>query len=120
IAFFTGLVLGSVALWLILRATMARTLAETKAELQSQIATLVERVSAKEQQLARLQSSLNDEENQKTQVVFQLQEEASARASAEEKCTRIPELEGQLGAREEQINALQKELTDLKSIRAGL
>jgi len=118
IALVAGLLLGGVAVWLILKFRSAGTLAATRAELEPQLATLAERVSAREQQLAQLQSALQAEEDQKTQLAMQLQNEGMARASAEEKTNRIPELEVQVKAREEQIQKLQAQAkADLEELR---
>jgi DNA recombination protein RmuC len=103
IALLAGLVLGVFAAWLFFKVKGSKAAAETRAELEPQLATLKERVAAREQQLAQLQSGLQAEEDQKTQLAMQLQQEATARASAEEKTNRIPELEEQVKAREEQI-----------------
>ena len=107
IALLAGLLLGGFAAWLVLKIKSAGVVAATRAELEPQLATLAERVSAREQQLAQLQSALQSEEDQKTQLAIQLQDEATARASVEEKTKRIPELEQQLKTREEQLQKMQ-------------
>ena len=91
-----------------------------RAQLQLQLATLSERVNAREQQIAGLQSSLTAEEDQKTQLAFQLQQESTARASAEERCHRVPQLEEQVKARDERIAAMQGEVTRLEALRSKL
>ena len=109
VALIAGVGLGGLAAWFWLRAKAAAAAAEARAELQPQVATLTERVSAKEQQITLLQSALTAEEDQKTQLAFQLQEECTARASAEEKTSRIPQIEQQAKAREEEIRLAHKE-----------
>jgi DNA recombination protein RmuC len=120
IAIAIGLVFGAAALWLLLRAKTAAAVAEAKAEFQTSLATLAERVSAKEQQLVNLQSALTAEEDQKSQLSMQLQQESNAKAAAEEKCSRIPQLQECLREREERIATLQAELTELKTVRSEL
>jgi len=95
-------------------------MAAARAQLQLQLATLSERVNAREQQITGLQSSLAAEEDQKTQLAFQLQQEATARATAEERCNRVPQLEEQVKAREERIAAMQEEVTRLEALRSKL
>ena len=120
IALVAGLIVGGLALWLILRGKVAGAAAEARALFEPQVAMLTERVNAKEQQLAGLKSLVATETDQKTQLAVQLQGESNARAAAEEKCNRIPDLELHLSAREEQIAGLQQEVTILKSGRAEL
>ena len=115
-----GIVIGAAAVWFFLRTRIGNAMTEARAQLQLQLATLSERVSAREQQIATLQSSLAAEEDQKTQLAFQLQQESNAKASAEEKCNRVPQLEEQVKAREERIAAMQQDLTRLESLRSKL
>jgi DNA recombination protein RmuC len=102
-----GLVLGVLGAWLLLKGRADRAAAETKAELHPQLATLAERVSAREQQIAQLQSALQAEADQETQLAMQLQQEATASASAGEKSR---QLEEQLRAQGEQIKETQAAL----------
>jgi DNA recombination protein RmuC len=114
----TGMVLGGVTVWLLLKGKAARAAAETRAELQPQAATLTERVAARDQHISELQAALAAEENQKTQIAFQLQQESNALASAEQKNSRIPELEEQVKAREKQLQAAQEQAqADLQGLR---
>src|SRR5438477_12756408 len=116
---FIGLAVGSfvgaTAIWLIFKSKIGRAVADTRAAFQAQLATLTERVSAKDQQIAMLQSGLTAEEDQKTQLAFELQQQCVGRASAEEKATRIPQLELEAQAREEQLALLRQEVTTLKT-----
>ena len=115
-----GALFGLVAGWLLVRARAGATIAHVKGELQAQLATLTERVNGKEQQLAVLNAALVAEEDQKTQLVMQLQEQSTARSSAEERANRVPPLEAQLNTRDEQLTALLNEVTDLKTGRSEL
>src|SRR5262249_13545498 len=56
----------------------------------------------------------------KTQLVYELQQQCVARASAEEKALRIPQLETEALAREEQMALLRQEVTELKTARSEL
>src|SRR5437879_11033708 len=115
-----GMLVGLVAGWVLVRTNAAATISQIKAELQTQIATLTERVNGKEQQLGVLNSALAAEEDQKTQLVMQLQEQSTARSSAEERASRVPQLEAQLNTRDEQLTALLNEVTELKTSRSEL
>ena len=116
IALGAGLVIGALAVWFILRAKTAGAAAEVRAEFQSQVATLTERVNAKEQQIAQLQSAVAAEEDQKTQLAMQVQQESNASASAGEKSR---QLEEQLRARGEQIKEAQAALEAGRQQLAG-
>src|SRR6266704_4948270 len=94
-----GIVIGAAVMWFSLRTRIGSAMAAARDQLQLQLATLSERVNAREQQIAGLQSSLAAEEDQKSQLAFQLQQESNARASAEEKSSRVPQLEEQVKAR---------------------
>src|SRR5439155_12207357 len=111
---------GAAVVWLFLRTRVGSAMSAARAQLQLQLATLSERVNAREQQIAGLQSSLTAEEDQKTQLAFQLQQESTARASAEERCHRVPQLEEQVKARDERIGAMQGEVTRLEALRSKL
>ena len=115
-----GMVIGAAAVWFFLRTRIGSAMTEARAQLQLQLATLSERVNAREQQIAGLQASLAAEEDQKMQLAFQLQQESNARASAEEKCNRVPQLEEQAKVREERIAAMQGDVTRLESLRTKL
>ena len=85
LALSAGLVVGAVVVWLIMRGRAASAASDLRAELQPQLATLQERVNAKEQQIGQLESALHAEEDQKTQLAMQLQQESNASAAAGEK-----------------------------------
>jgi len=86
-----GLVTGALAVWLILKARAANAASEVRAEIQPELATLKERVSAKEQQIAQLQAALHAEEEQQKQLALQLQQESNSGASAGEKARQLEE-----------------------------
>jgi DNA recombination protein RmuC len=116
VALTAGLVVGALAVWLILRTKVAGAAAEVRAEIQPAVATLTERVNAKEQQIAQLQSALRTQEDQKTQLAMQLQQESSASASVGEKAR---QLEEQLRAQGEQVQEAQAALEAQRQQLAG-
>src|SRR5437879_517396 len=101
-----GLALGGIVVWLVLRARAAAAIAGLKAQFEAQVATLSERVSGKDQQLAVLQAGVTAEEDQKAQLAMQLQQESNARAAVEERANRVPHLEARLA--ESQTDALRQ------------
>ena len=117
VALLAGLLIGALAVWLILRAKAAGAASEARAEFQPAVATLSERVSAKEHQIAQLQSALRAEEDQKTQLAMQLQQESNAGASAGEKSR---QLEEQLRAQGEQVKEAQAALEAQRQQMAGV
>ncbi len=119
-ALAAGCALGGGVVWLFLRAKAAQAGAAARAELEPQLATLNERLSAREQQVAGLQGTGTRQQEQISELTTQLQTEATARATADEKARRIPQLEEQADARETQLAGLQEEVSNLKSCRAEL
>ena len=116
-----GLVTGALAVWLILKARAANAASEVRAEIQPELATLKERVSAKEQQIAQLQAALHAEEEQKKQLALQLQQESNSGASAGERARqleeqlravgeKVKEAETATESQREQLAAAEKEL----------
>ena len=116
IALCAGLIVGALALWLMLRTKAAGAASEVRAEFQSTVATLTERVNAKEQQIAQLQSALAAEGDQKAQLATQLQQESNASAAAGEKSR---QLEEQLRAQGEQTKEAQTTLEAQRQQAAG-
>ena len=113
IALAVGLGFGGLWIWLLLRAKMASAISAVKAEFQAQVAGLTERVAAKEQQIAMLQSALAAEEDQKTQLAMQLQQEATTRAAAEATANRVPHLEGRVAELQSQSQGQQEQNVQL-------
>ena len=112
-----GLGLGALAVWLLLRARFARVISEARATVQAQVATLTERVSAREQEIAGLKSAVAEEENQKAQVAIQLQQESTAKAASEEKSN---QLEQQLRDRIEEVKEAEAGLAAERERLAGV
>jgi DNA recombination protein RmuC len=120
VAFVAGAGVGGLVIWLFGRIRINSAVSVVRAELQPQLAALTERATAKHQQVLDLQASLAAETDQKSQIAYQLQQESTARAAAEEKCNRIPQLETELASKEEQLEGLRREITGLNSIRSEL
>src|SRR6185503_11984154 len=115
-----GCAIGAAAVWLILRAKAAQAAAVIRAEMEPQLATLAERLAAREQQVGEHQAMLTRQQEQLVQINAMRDAEATARATAEERASRIPQLEEQIGSRDIRLAGLQAELTGLKTARAEL
>jgi DNA recombination protein RmuC len=115
-----GLILGSTVAWLVFRARAAALKAELNAQWQPQLAALTERVSAKEQHIASLQSALSAETEQKERLTSELQQRCTSWAAAQEKAARVPQLESGIQIKEQQLAQLLAELTELKTQRSEL
>jgi DNA recombination protein RmuC len=116
LALSAGTVIGATIIWFFLRTRMTSARAQASAQIQLQ----VERMNDKDLQLTGLRASLAAEEDQKIQLAFQLQETSNARAAAEERCNRLPQLEEQIRFRDERIAVMQQELTRLEALRSRL
>ena len=111
-----GLLLGAAFAWIFLKARIVHARAET----ESQLAVLAERLAARDQQIIGLQSGSSRQEQQIGELTARLQNESRSSAAAEEKSKLIPALEEQLADRQRHLVALQQEVSDLKSLRSEL
>lgn len=82
--------------------------------LRSKGATLTERIKNREVQLQDLESSFEKTKEEIYCLHKEIKLQSDKRAAAEEKNTRIPELESAISAKENKIAELQKEYTNLK------
>jgi DNA recombination protein RmuC len=115
-----GCAIGGAAVWLVLRAKSAQAVAATRAELEPQLSALNERLAARDRQVVDLQAATARQQEQLAQLDARRDSEATARATAEERASRIPQLEEQVNARDFRLAGLQAELTGLKTTRAEL
>jgi DNA recombination protein RmuC len=120
ITLIAGLVIGAIAAWFALRSSAQGAAEKVKAGAEATRAALAERLQAKEEQIAGLTVSLDKATEEIKKLQTDLKAESERRAAAEEKNTRIPELEAALSHREERILVLSSELTDLKAAQSEL
>jgi len=120
IALAVGAGVGGLVVWSIMRLRMNSAVSGVKAELQPQLAALQERAAAKHEQVTELQASLAAETDQKTQIAYQLQQESTARAASEEKCSRIPRLEFEVAKKDQEAAQFRQEIAELRSVRSEL
>ncbi len=99
-----GVVIGAVITWLFLRGRGG-----------SEKAILSERLQGREQHIQELKSSFEKLSLEAKRHQDELKAESGRRSAAEERNLRIPELEANLKAKEEQLSKLQSDCTDLKT-----
>jgi len=117
IALLVGAALGSLVVWLIWKARSAGGVAQVRAELQPQLATLAERLDAKDQQIAALRTSLAGETEERARLVSQVQEHSAARASAEQQCRHLAD---ELSQRVKETTELQESCEAARQKQATL
>lgn len=115
-----GLVIGAIAAWFALRSSVQSATEKAKADAEAARAALAERLQAKEEQIAGLTSSLDRASEEVKKLQNDLKSESEKRAAAEEKNTRIPELDETITRRDERIMALTSELTNLTAAQSEL
>jgi DNA recombination protein RmuC len=110
-----GMVLGTVGTCLILRLTHQRAIERVQAELELVRATMSERLGGREQQLQELKNALDHAATEDAQLRLELRSESERRAAAEEKNSRLPELEAEMKSRDEQACSVQSQNTELRA-----
>lgn len=107
--------MGAMIAWLILRDKIRQEGERIHGEVESERATLGERLEGREQQILELKGSIEKLSEDAGRQREELKGESEKRSAAEERNLRIPELEASLRVREEQLDKLQKEYTNLKT-----
>ncbi len=120
IMFIVGLVVSGGVVWFLLRARIQYAGEKAKAEAEPVGAALEERLGAREQRILSLTASLDKTTEDFRRVQNELMAECEKRAAAEEKNSRIPDLEETLNARDEQLKTLQNDLVNLKATQSEL
>ncbi|MHB1653804.1 MAG: DNA recombination protein RmuC [Desulfitobacteriaceae bacterium] len=115
IMLIVGLLLGGITAGALLQGKSKVAYEKSKAEGDFERAVLAERLLSREEQLEELKASLVVKEEDLRTFREQSNLEAARRSAAEEKNTRIPELEAVLRLKEEQVAALQRELSTLRA-----
>lgn len=116
IALTVGAFLGALVVWLVSRARTGGAVAQAKAELQSQLAALTERVDSREQQVSALRASLATESEARARLGSEIQGQSALRATAEQ---RSKHAEEQLDTRVAELKKLQQELESERQQRAS-
>lgn len=115
-----GILGGSIATWFVLKEKIkaATVIASTAGDADR--ATLGERIQGREREIATLTESLTTATATNSRLQQELSVEADKRATAEEKSTRIPELESNLTELTRTLDQLNGEITRLKTAHAEL
>jgi DNA recombination protein RmuC len=112
---FIGAVVGAVAVWLILRAQSQRSYEDGKADSATEIATLHERLAAKDAELQALHDGFEKEVAERRGLLAELREETEQRSAAEQKASRISSLEAELAVLHEQNAVLRSSMSSLEA-----
>lgn len=107
------LLAGVLISWLLFRLKIERIYERAQSELELARATTNERMAARDQYIVELKSAFDRTILEKAELRSELDLQSEKRAKAEEKNVRIPELEGLLAERAEQIESLQTQKSDL-------
>ena len=110
-----GFCLGGFSVWLIIRTKVEEAARRAGVEGESERAILTERLQGKEERLEAFRSSLEKAASEIDHLRQEMRSESEKRSTAEERCSRVPELENVLKSKDETIFQLQKEGTDLKT-----
>ena len=111
-----GILAGGAVIWLFLGTRLEK----GKAGLAAETAALSERLQGKEQRLDEVKGNLDKASAENNELRADLMAEREKRSAAEEKCTRIAELEMLLAQREERLRLIYDENTDLQAKLSGL
>jgi DNA recombination protein RmuC len=115
-----GAIIGAALVWLWARSRVRDASERTRSESEAERAVLAERLQGRERELQALSGQVGSLREELTSLQLQLKAEAQARATAEERNSRIPELEESLHAKVQEAAASQREITALKSREAEL
>ena len=117
---FLGIVLGGGGIWFILQGKIQSEYQRAKSEISAEKAALAERLKGQEQQVEQLKGDLKIQKDITNRLQDQLTQGSSRFAAAEQKSSRIPELESLVLKREAEIIESQKSLVLLKSRESEL
>jgi DNA recombination protein RmuC len=106
---------GAAVAYFLLRSGLKHDCEQKKMEFELERSVLIERLSAREGQIANLTASNEKALGDISALNATIKAELERRAAAEEKNSRIPDLEAVLGAYEDQIGTLLGQNTDLRS-----
>ena len=111
-----GIFAGGIFAWLYVGTRTSR----ERTRLAAEAAALNERLQGKEQRLDELKAGLDKAVAESSELRSELMTEREKRSAAEEKCSRIPDLESQLKDRDTRLRLANEESTDLQAKLAGL
>ncbi len=115
-----GLALGGTGVFLVLRGRIRVAAEQGRGAAEAERAGLNATLQAREAQIQGLNAALEKAGDDRTRLQAGLTAELSRRAAAEEKNTRIPELEAELRTKARELTDLQAELSRLRAAQAEL
>jgi DNA recombination protein RmuC len=115
-----GLGLGAFLGWLLTRGRTQAAVSRAKAEVEASTAVLNERLQSRERAVGELHEALRSAAAQTDRLQDELRAESGKKTAAEERNSRIPELESELTAKEVRLEELRAELTRLREKQAEL
>jgi DNA recombination protein RmuC len=113
--FFAGFLTGGLLLYLAARYHFNNTAEKSKMEGETERSALVERLRSREEQIQELRAAFEKAKGVVSELIEDLRSQSDRRSAAEEKNTRIPELEAILSEKEHRIEDLLTENGDLKT-----
>ncbi|CAN5484613.1 hypothetical protein BH09SUM1_BH09SUM1_23240 [soil metagenome] len=119
VALGIGISLGAFACWLIMKSHTQAAVNRAQGQSDSERAVLSERVNKQAEQIQQLEQAASHRDFESKVVQEDLRSALIQRAAFEEKCSRLPELEVEILAKEKQIANLTEELKKETSLRSG-
>lgn len=110
----SGIVIGGGIVWIFLKSKTELAYKKGRSELEAEVAALTERIQGKELQIIELKTSVDKGTAEIFSLRGELKSEAEKRSAAEEKNSRIGELEASGREREEQLRQIYDDNTALK------
>ncbi|HOX02803.1 MAG TPA: DNA recombination protein RmuC [Candidatus Paceibacterota bacterium] len=115
-----GLAAGGVGAWLIIKGRTQAAVDKARAEAEVDRAGLTATLQARDAQVQGLNTLLEKANAETARLQANLTSEATRRAAAEEKNSRIPVLEAEVNTKEEKLDALDAEIAKLRESQAEL
>ena len=115
LVFIVGVICGAVIVFQAFRVKIRHAADRGRMEGETERATLAERLKSKEEQLHELKASVERADQEIITLREDVRLQSDRRSTAEEKNTRIPELESTVASKEERITELLKENTELRT-----
>ena len=115
-----GIAVGSLATWLLCRTRMTSSFDKGVNTAQAEMAVITERLKGKELMLAETKAACDRQNIDLLALRNELKTESNRRATAEEQCRRVVDLERALSARDALLEQKNRETTDLREQLAEL
>lgn len=113
--FISGVVIGGIVAWLIMRSRMEQVKENLRIQAESERAALLERLQGREGQLEELKKANEKMAVERDRLREEIRIESERRSAAEERNARIPDLERLVQTRDAEIHRLQQENTEVKT-----